>query len=318
MHPARPRANRSRRCPGGSPANAVSTAPTITPDGRVVAFDTDASNLAAGDSKLATDVLLHDLQVGAVRRASVPAGGGQGNGPSSLGGERLISDDGRFVAFQSDASNLVKGDTNGKRDVFLRDTATGQPVAAIYNTRALQSAPLSVPILVSDVSTPTEELIIGAPDPLPPGASWDAATRTLTWSDPAPSGTYKFTLTASDGVAKPVAFHYAIKVLPPDADPAKNTPPVPTRIKKLQALVGQPLSVPLLAIDRDGDPLVISADTSKPPFTAGATFDALTNTLSWTPAAADVGKVIAHFTVSDGQATVPLNVTIKVVVPVGL
>ena len=36
-----------------------------------------------------------------------------------------ISADGRFVAFNSDATNLVPGDTNGARDVFVRDRQTG-------------------------------------------------------------------------------------------------------------------------------------------------------------------------------------------------
>jgi len=62
-----------------------------------------------------------------VSRASVSTGGVQGNGAS---GEVAISGDGRYVAFDSDASNLVPGDTNGLTDVFVRDTATGTTTRA--------------------------------------------------------------------------------------------------------------------------------------------------------------------------------------------
>ena len=56
------------------------------------------------------------------RRVSVGAGGRQGDGGSS---EPALSADGRYVAFGSDASNLVAGDTNGVRDVFVRDLQAG-------------------------------------------------------------------------------------------------------------------------------------------------------------------------------------------------
>src|SRR4026208_1295472 len=60
---------------------------------------------------------------GANFRVSVATGGGQANGRSFF---PAISADGRFAAFYSDASNLVSGDTNGARDVFVRDLQTGE------------------------------------------------------------------------------------------------------------------------------------------------------------------------------------------------
>ena len=83
----------------------------------------------------------------------------------------------------------------------------------------------------------------------------------------------------------------------------------------LQALVGYPIGVPILAIDRDVDPLVISVDTTAPPFSAGATFDAATKTLQWTPGVGNVGKVVARFTISDGVKQSKLSVVLKVVDP---
>ena len=147
------------------------------------------------------------------------------------------------------------------------------------------------------------------------GAGVAAGQATTRGSSPVPVGKYKFVVTASDGVAAPVTFHHSLKVLAPDTNVLKNTAPIASKITPVQALAGYPISFPILAIDRDGDALTISADTTKAPFTAGASFDALTHTFAWTPGAGDIGKVVAHFTVSDGLNTVKRAGTIKVVSP---
>jgi Tol biopolymer transport system component len=105
---------------GGAQANSDSLWPCISADGRFVAFESSASNLAAGDTNLAWDVFVHDRQTGTTERVSVGSGSGlvQGDGGSHA---PSISSDGRFVAFESDATNLIGGDTNGVRDVFVRD-----------------------------------------------------------------------------------------------------------------------------------------------------------------------------------------------------
>ena len=76
-----------------------------------------------GDTNGSPDVFVRDRQTGTTQRVSVGPGGVQGNGDSSQ--RPSISADGRFVAFSSDASNLVPGDTNGVDDVFVRDRQTG-------------------------------------------------------------------------------------------------------------------------------------------------------------------------------------------------
>jgi len=98
----------------------------MTPDGRFVVFASAASNLVPGDTNGAGDVFVRDRRSGVTERVSVGAKGVQGNGDSNFSGiasAPAISDDGRFVAFKSDASNLVKGDRNGLTDVFVRDRA---------------------------------------------------------------------------------------------------------------------------------------------------------------------------------------------------
>src|SRR5207249_3675999 len=98
----------------GTQGNNASSYPALSADGRFVAFDSDATNLVAGDTNGATDVFVHDRQTGTTERVSVASGGSQGNG---FNAGPVLSADGRFVAFHGTASNLVGGDTNGTTDV---------------------------------------------------------------------------------------------------------------------------------------------------------------------------------------------------------
>ena len=104
--------------PGGEQGNHNSREPSISGDGRYVAFVSIASDLVRGDTNGWTDVFVRDRVAKVTRRVSVGAGGGQGNGPSF---SPSISSDGRYVAFYSYASDLVAGDTNETSDVFVRD-----------------------------------------------------------------------------------------------------------------------------------------------------------------------------------------------------
>ena len=106
-------------------ANGSSSWPSISDDGRFVAFWSGASTLVADDTNGAGDVFVHDMQTGEIERVSLATDGGQADGGSYL---PCISGDGRFVAFHSDAANLVPGDTNGQADVFIRDLEAGVTV----------------------------------------------------------------------------------------------------------------------------------------------------------------------------------------------
>jgi cold shock CspA family protein len=79
-----------------------------------------------GDTNNAGDIFVHDRQTGDTTRVSVASDGTQGNDNSASPGGSAISAYGRYVAFSSLASNLVPGDANGKRDVFVHDRQTGQ------------------------------------------------------------------------------------------------------------------------------------------------------------------------------------------------
>lgn len=97
----------------------------ISSGGRFVLVVSDASNLVPGDTNAAPDLFLRDRQANTTTRVSVATGGGQANGTSTGAG---MSANGRFVTFESDASTLVAGDTNGIRDIFLRDLRTGTTI----------------------------------------------------------------------------------------------------------------------------------------------------------------------------------------------
>ena len=107
---------------GGFEADGDSLRPAISADGRFVAFDSDAWNLAWGDTNDAFDVFVKDRQTDIVTRVSVDDAGAQADGGSI---RPTLSADGRFVAFYSDAANLVPGDTNGASDVILHDRRSG-------------------------------------------------------------------------------------------------------------------------------------------------------------------------------------------------
>jgi Tol biopolymer transport system component len=107
----------------GGPADSGSSEPSISADGRTVAFASGASNLLqAGDGNGTTDIYVRDLDAGVTRRVSVDSAG---QDPNQLSVNPAINGDGHLVAFTSSASDLVAGDTNGHDDVFVRDLAAG-------------------------------------------------------------------------------------------------------------------------------------------------------------------------------------------------
>ena len=107
---------------GGGQGYFYSRNPSISAAGDRVAFHSLSSNLVAGDTNGVEDVFLRDITNGHTYRVSVDASGVEGNGAS---GTPAISGDGRYIAFSSEASNLVDGDSNGFMDVFLKDYSTG-------------------------------------------------------------------------------------------------------------------------------------------------------------------------------------------------
>jgi len=102
----------------GTQANNYNSGSAISADGRYVTFWSWASDLVPGDTNNRSDIFVRDRRTGRTTRISVASDGTQGNGDSAV---PAISVDGRYVAFDSNASNLVSGDTNGTADIFVRD-----------------------------------------------------------------------------------------------------------------------------------------------------------------------------------------------------
>ncbi len=106
----------------GAQTNGSSRTPSISANGRYIAFESLATNLIAGDTNGVRDVFFYDTQLHAIARLSTDTGGAQSNGQSY---GAVISGDGTAVAFYSTATNLVTGDTNAVGDVFVRNLFTG-------------------------------------------------------------------------------------------------------------------------------------------------------------------------------------------------
>ncbi len=119
---------------------ATYTPPVINDDGRYVAFQSDSTNLVPGPASSFTDIYVRDTCLGApsgcgptTTRVSVANDGSLPNGNSR---SPAISANGRYIAFDSSATNLFPGSTqtNGAADVFLRDTCIGAPVGCVPTT----------------------------------------------------------------------------------------------------------------------------------------------------------------------------------------
>jgi len=106
----------------GTSGSGLSRKPVISADGRFVAFESFASDLVAPKTNGKAHIFVRDLKAGTTTLVSVNISGTSGEGFSA---EHVISPDGRFVAFQSSANDLVAKDTNRNRDVFVRDLSMG-------------------------------------------------------------------------------------------------------------------------------------------------------------------------------------------------
>jgi DNA-binding CsgD family transcriptional regulator/Tol biopolymer transport system component len=160
--------------------------PRISGSGRFVTFQSDAPDIVAGDANGGTDIFVHDLQLGVTERVSVDSSGNQATDDDPLLGGWLsssffpaITGDGRSVAFVSNASNLVTGDTNGAPDVFVHDRESGVTSRLSVNSNGSESNGdsygvlamsdegrfVAFPSFASNLVTGDSTACQGAPDP---------------------------------------------------------------------------------------------------------------------------------------------------------
>src|SRR5215207_2130807 len=163
----------------GNQANGHSNDPSISSDGRYVAFISEASDLVANDTNGLKDVFVHDLQAGTTQAVSVNSSGALANGESY---DTDISDNGR-VAFVSEASDLVAGDTNEWWDYFVRDLQSGTTERVNVDESGNQVGHGVGVILAISISANGRYVAFttSAPylDPDDPGDHWDGFVRDL-------------------------------------------------------------------------------------------------------------------------------------------
>ncbi len=139
----------------GTQASAGSSAfaSNVSGDGRYVVFSSTATNLVLNDTNAVGDVFVKDRVTGTTTRVSVASDGTQGNAASGFTGATFrglgISNDGKFVVYQSDATNLVANDTNATTDVFLRDITAGTTTRMSTDATGIQGNAASVDPTIS-------------------------------------------------------------------------------------------------------------------------------------------------------------------------
>jgi Tol biopolymer transport system component len=174
---------------GATPAD--SSSPSISADGRYVAFLSNATNFVSGAATAINRVYLRDRQASTTNAVSVSSGGTLANQSSS---EPTISADGNIVAFASGATNLVANDTNGVLDVFVRNRAAATTSRVSVDSSGAQANGSSLsPALSADgryvvFTSSATNLVAGVPDPQLEIYLRDRQTNTTTFVSTLPSG----------------------------------------------------------------------------------------------------------------------------------
>jgi Tol biopolymer transport system component len=122
----------------GHESDGEASVPSMSVDGRFIAFESQATNLVADDTNGFPDVFVYDRVTATTVRASVSSSGEQGNDASGTYAFE-ISPDGRYVAFASSATNLVPNDTNGRTDIFVRDLVANTTTLVSLNSQGEQA-----------------------------------------------------------------------------------------------------------------------------------------------------------------------------------
>jgi hypothetical protein len=125
----------------------------MSDDGRYVLFSSNASNLVAGDTNGEWDIFRKDTLTGLTIRVNTSSAGTQSTAIDSISGRSGITNDGRYAVFSSEASDLVAGDTNNGKDVFLKDLTTGSVTLVTTNSSGIQqnsTSPVSPVFITRD------------------------------------------------------------------------------------------------------------------------------------------------------------------------
>jgi hypothetical protein len=260
---------------GNNGGNGDSYALGISTNGRYVLFVTSASDLISGDTNNASDVLLRDLWAATNILVSAATSGLPGNADSD---SAAMTPDGRYVTFVSAASDLVAGDTNGIRDVFVRDLVAGTTTLASVGAQSSQGRS-ETPLITSDgryvafFSTATN-LVPGVPQSGGEIYVRDLVSDTTIWASTYARAALQSLLNATN----PVSFGHVISAdgqfvayeVSPSSWPATgivlrdNLGTGHTDILSTNAAVlfGQPETIQTLAMTPDGRFIAFTANTT--------------------------------------------------------
>lgn len=122
--------------PAGTDSAMPASDPAVSGDGRYVVFVSEAADLVVGDTNGVADIFIRDLATNTTQRVNLTAAGGQSTGAAS---QPVVSGDGRYVAFVSEAADLVPSDTNGVADVFVRDLVNGTTTRVSLSSAGAQA-----------------------------------------------------------------------------------------------------------------------------------------------------------------------------------
>jgi Tol biopolymer transport system component len=129
------------RTPAGASGTGTSNGPAISANGQFVAYNSSAADLVASDTNATSDIFRYSLVDQSVVRVSVASGNVEANGASV--GTPALSADGRYIAFESRASNLDPIDSDTVADIYRHDTQTGQTILISQSSAGqLGSGPL--------------------------------------------------------------------------------------------------------------------------------------------------------------------------------
>jgi Tol biopolymer transport system component len=122
----------------GGESTSKSATGSVSADGRFTAFSTQAPTLVPGDTNGSWDVFVHDRGTRATSRVSVASDGGEADADSSGG---ALSADGRYIAFQSESSNLIANDANDASDIFVHDRVSGTTTRVSVDSSGVDGRP---------------------------------------------------------------------------------------------------------------------------------------------------------------------------------